>query len=164
MKTTVIPAQITTIEDKISGNLSMSQLLILLFSSLFSGSLYIFLPPYTHFAWYKSLLSLLIFTISAILTIRIQGKIIANWLVIILSFNLRPRYYIFNKNHSSSRNLYLPTPSTKIQTQTSKQETKTETPRIAIPDTLKFENLLNKHQLNIRFKSNPKGGLHVAFE
>src|ERR1019366_4023701 len=106
MKVTVVPAQITTIEDRIAGNLSFSQLLLLA-APVFGGSaLYIILPPTMHSAPYKlTVIAVLIF-LCGLLAIRIKGKILLLWFVVLLRYNLRPRYYIFNKNCLAAREQY----------------------------------------------------------
>ena len=45
MRTTIIPAQITTVEDKIAGSLNMTQTLIMMFPVLWTALVYILLFP-----------------------------------------------------------------------------------------------------------------------
>lgn len=53
MKTSIVPAQITTVEDKVAGNLSLPQL-FLLSAPIFIGSLvYLIFPPFMGAASYK---------------------------------------------------------------------------------------------------------------
>ncbi len=53
MKTQVIPAQITTIEDKIAGNFSLTQILLLMFPVFWAAAVYTLLSPSLQLAWYK---------------------------------------------------------------------------------------------------------------
>ena len=50
MKTQVIPAQITTVEDKIVGSLTFSQLLLLLTPVALVALIYAFMPPLMELA------------------------------------------------------------------------------------------------------------------
>ena len=95
---------------------------------------------------------------------RSQNKTILNWLIIITKFNLRPKYYIYNKNHAQSRNLHLPKPKTNLLRAKAKKPSPQLTSQPNITNTLQFEHLLNKHNLKPIFKPNPKGGLHVTFQ
>ena len=73
MKVTVVPAQVTTVEDRISGNLSMSQ--IALFAiPIFCGSLlYAVLPPSMEVSLYKLIAIGILSLLSCQLAIRIKG-------------------------------------------------------------------------------------------
>jgi len=106
MKVTVVPAQITTVEDRIIGNLGLNQLL-LLSAPVFGGTLlYAILPPNFHSAVYKLVIITILFAASGLFAIRIKGKIVLLWLVAILRYNVRPRFYVFNKRSLHGRELY----------------------------------------------------------
>jgi hypothetical protein len=106
MKVTVVPAQVTTVEDRIIGSLGVSQLL-LLSTPIFGGTFaYAILPPLLHSAVYKLILIALMFAMGGLLAIRIKGKILLLWLVVILRYNLRPGYYVFNKRSLHGREQY----------------------------------------------------------
>ena len=53
MRTTIIPAQITTVEDKIAGSLNMTQILILMFPVLWTAIVYLILYPAMKLTLYK---------------------------------------------------------------------------------------------------------------
>ncbi len=53
MRTTIIPAQITTVEDKIIGNITMQQMMILLVSIFFGVLIFVLFPPTMKIALYK---------------------------------------------------------------------------------------------------------------
>ena len=105
MKSTVVPAQITTVEDKIAGSLSFVQIILLVFSLIIGTAFYGLIPPKLHISGLKIVLVLIQFSIFGILALRYQGRILADWLVIYLRWKARPRVYIFNKNDASSRNM-----------------------------------------------------------
>jgi hypothetical protein len=75
---------------------------------LFSTLIYALMPVRMHLTLYKLPLILIISLSCFILAIRIKGKIILQWLSILLRFNLRPKYYIFDKNDSTFRVTDLP--------------------------------------------------------
>jgi hypothetical protein len=98
MRSTVIPAQITTVEDKIAGNLGVSQLLLLA-APIFGGSaLFVVFPPFFGYAVYKIVLIVCLTVICNMLAIRIKGTIVLRWVMILAGYMLRPRYYVFDKN------------------------------------------------------------------
>jgi hypothetical protein len=53
MKVTVIPAQVTTIEDRIVGNLTLKQVALLIMPIFFSAAILTFTPPFMDFSYYK---------------------------------------------------------------------------------------------------------------
>ncbi len=103
MRTTVIPAQITTVEDKIAGSLSLTQIMILMIPVFFATLIFAIIPPTMHISMLKILPVLFILVICLLLTLRIKGKIVGSWLIVILSYNARPKYYVFNKNDAYLR-------------------------------------------------------------
>ena len=98
MRSKPIPAQITTVEDKIAGNLNLTQIMLLMVPVFFTTAAYAVFPPTMQLAIYKIPLVLVVLVLSLILSMRIKGKVVLNWLVILLRYNTRPRYYLFNKN------------------------------------------------------------------
>ena len=103
MRTTIVPAQVTTVEDKITGNLSVLQLLLITLPVFASGILFIALPPFFGYAVYKIVVLVCLVALCATLAVRIKGKIILQWLILLLRFNLRPKYYIFDINDTYLR-------------------------------------------------------------
>lgn len=103
MKTTVVPAQITTVEDKIAGSLTFIQILLLVFSLIIGTAFYGLIPPKLHLSTLKIILMITQFAVFGLLALRYKGRILADWLVIYLRFKARPRIYIFTKNDPQSR-------------------------------------------------------------
>jgi hypothetical protein len=119
MKMTVVPAQVTTVEDRITGNLGFSQILLLIVPVFTAAGIFTLLPPFMGGALYKYVLMGVVALLFGLLSIRIKGKILASWLVTILRYNLRPKYYLFNKNVTTNREEYyskIPTPEIKEST------------------------------------------------
>ena len=120
MKMTVVPAQVTTVEDRIIGNLGFSQILLLIVPVFTATGIFTLLPPFMGGALYKYVLMGVVALLFGLLSIRIKGKILASWLVTILRYNLRPKYYLFNKNVTTNREEYyskIPTPEIKESTE-----------------------------------------------
>lgn len=108
MRSQVIPAQITTVEDKIAGDFSLTQIMLLLLPVLISSFIYAFLPPGMTFVFYKLILAGIFAVASITLAIRVKGRIIASWLVVLMRYNLRPKYYVYNKNSDTYREIIQP--------------------------------------------------------
>src|SRR5581483_2108405 len=108
MKVRSIPAQITTVEDKIAGNLNLTQMILLVIPIFWIMIVYALIYPQMHFAWYKLPIILIIGLVCCVLALRIRGKVVLNWLVILLRYNSRPTFYLYDKNDSYMRTIDLP--------------------------------------------------------
>ena len=168
MRTTIIPAQITTVEDKIAGSLNFTQMLLLMIPVFWAAIVYILLPQSMHLSWYKFALILVVLVASAILAIRIKDKIILQWLQVLLRFNIRPKYYVFNKNDSYLRVMDLPnleeSSSKAVRRAHKTSEQKIPSISFDLKQFVQMESLLISQKLNLSYKAGKKGGLHVAFE
>lgn len=165
MRSQVIPAQITTVEDKIAGNFSLTQIMFLLLPVLIASFIYAFLPPSMNFVIYKLVLAGIFAVLSITLAIRIKGRIIASWLVVLLRYNSRPKYYVYNKNSATYREVIKPDIQAVVAEQ--KQSEKVTQKQIITPDikdVLKLRHLLDTTDFNLTYRSGKKGGLNVAFE
>lgn len=168
MRTTVIPAQITTVEDKIAGNLNLTQILILMVPVFWTTIVYTIFMPALKLSWYKLPLVLIVLFLCLILSLRIKGKVVLNWLIVLLRFNIRPKYYVFNKNDQSFRSMDTPVfekkPLTLFKKSKAIRTVKLKTPGLGFNELVKLENLIRNPKYTLSFKSGKKGGMHVAFE
>jgi hypothetical protein len=162
MRTTIIPAQITSVEDKIAGNLSFTQVLLLL-SSLFSTTfIYFFFPERMHFTTYKIPLIFIDVLVFLLLSVRIREKIILQWLSIISTYFIRPKFYIFDKNSNYLRELPTLNLSDKKET-TEKQKLKTELVKDDHQnDLFAMDQIFKNPNRNIRLAFKKKGAVHVS--
>ena len=161
MRTCIIPAQITTVEDKIAGNLNMTQIGILM-APLFLGTLiYLAFPPFTHFAVYKITIAAFVLIVCLFLSLRIKDKVVINWLIVLLKFNLRPGFYIFNKNDIYQRDLYLPIIKITHRNAILKKEAKVKS-GLASKNLIKLQGYLKNPKYALSLRPNKKGGLYVA--
>jgi len=168
MRTRVIPAQITTVEDKIVGSLNLMQMMMLMAPVFFTTLSYAVLPPSMKFAAYKLVLSAIFFITCITLSLRIKGKVVINWLEILLRYNLRSKYYIYNKNESCLRTLDFPTLANSQANKSASAKAKSKTKkkiRIApVKNLISLEHIIGNQEVDFRYKIGKKGGLNVAFE
>jgi len=168
MRTRVIPAQITTVEDKIVGSLNLMQIMMLMAPVFFMTLIYAIFPPSMSFVAYKLTLSVIFFVVCIALSLRIKGKIVIHWLSILARYNLRAKYYIYNKNEPYLRTLYLPTTNkaqaTKKRLVKAKTKTKVRFTTYRIKNLVSLENMIGNNEVDFRYKIGKKGGLNVAFE
>lgn len=166
MRTTVIPAQITTVEDKIAGSLNMTQVMLLMVPVIFTTIAYAILPQRMHIEVYKIVLVLIVLLISLILSLRIKGKVVLSWLIVLFTYNQRARYYVFNKNDIFLRDIVLPK-THKNQAKllekailTNEAKLKAKLPHIQ--DSIRIKNFIKNPNYSLSLKPTKKGGLYVA--
>jgi hypothetical protein len=153
MRTTIIPAQITTVEDKVAGSLNMTQVLILMTPILWTAIVYILLMPSMKLTSFKLVLIIISTTISGILALRIKDKIVAEWLGVLLKYRLRPKYWLYNKNDITNRIVDVPdipdialVPRKSSKKAISKQKTE-----INIADLVRFEQLIDSGKVAVSY-------------
>ncbi len=150
MKTTVIPAQITTVEDTISGNLTLTQIVLLIAPVMASTAIYSVLPQKMSFTTYKIPIILLVTLVFVLLSLRIKGRLVLHWLTILTAYLLRPHLYVFNKNTLFSRSVILPPVQRKkvvpanVQVVINSKDEDTN-------QGFDYESLLRETDLNVRF-------------
>ncbi len=165
MKMTVVPAQVTTVEDRIIGNLGFSQILLLIVPVFAAAGIFVLLPPFMGGALYKYVIMGVVTLLFGLLSIRIKGKILALWLVTVLRYNLRPKYYLFNKNVTTGRDEYhgkAVAPEAKEATE-KKPVKKTSLNQLDIPTTARILATIENPATNFRLETGKKGNLHVRF-
>ena len=155
MKKTVIPAQITTVEDKIAGNLSFTQILLFLAPLFVSTFIYVVLPTKLTFNTYKLILIFVNFFVFIILAVRIKGKLILNWIAVILSYLYRPNLYVFDKNDLYLREVYFAKHKKKVKIK--KLSIKKSSPEgISTQNLAVLEEILTNKRKKIAFKFSNK--------
>jgi hypothetical protein len=155
MRTTIIPAQITTVEDKIAGSLNMTQILILMFPVLWTAIVYLIFYPAMKLTLYKLPVISVVAVICVILILRIKDKIIAEWLGVLLKFRLRPKYYLFNKNNLTERTIDIPDLPVEFVAvkKTVKVSVKAKNTDIKLSDLIKLENFISSGK-SVRYQFN----------
>lgn len=166
MKIRRIPAQITTVEDKIAGNLSFIQMILLIIPVFVVLIGYSSIPPIMHFSLFKIILLGCLGIVPLLLAIRIKEHIVLSWIGILLRYNLRPKYYVLNKNDAYLRNMDI-IPLEKKQV---KSHVKVQAPShikqktLSFGELIKLEGLLANPKYSFSIKSHKKGAFHVAIE
>lgn len=158
MRTTIIPAQITTVEDKIAGSLNMTQILILLFPVLWTAIIYVLFAPTMKLVVYKLGLIGIVTLICLVLVIRIKDKIVADWLGVVLRYHFRPSFWLYNKNDTSSRIIDIPEipDIAVIKRKSTKKATNDQKTEINISDLVRFEQLIDSGKVAVRYQFEKK--------
>ena len=94
MRISIVPAEMTSIQDKIIGDLNMNQVILLSTPLIFTILVYLFIPPFSKLSLLKMILCSISIISLAILSIKIDGKILLEHLKILISFFNRPRIYL----------------------------------------------------------------------
>lgn len=166
MKTTVVPAQVTTVEDKIMGGLGFSQLMLLVAPLFIGAGLYAVLPPFMSGSGYKYVLIVSLAGFCGLLALRIKGKIVAVWVVLVLSYRTRPRFYLFNKNTASGRDFvssHAPASQSVPTTQMTTVEA-TEVIRLDLGQETRAMDVIADPAREFQFTTTKKGGLSVRLK
>lgn len=165
MRTTVVPAQITTVEDKIAGSFSMPQIVLLVIALVIGAVMYEAIPPKLHFGSIKMILVIIEFAFFGILALRFNGKIVADWLIIYLRYSLRPRRYIFTKNDLVHREIVIEQDESVFVSEEKLFEKKTEPSQpISLSEQIKIDQLFKRDALSVSFKMSKKGGIDVSLK
>jgi len=161
MRTTAIPAQVTTVEDRIAGNLGMGQVVLLFIPITFGSLLYAGLPPAMHSAPYKLVALTMLASTCCLLAIRVKGKIVLLWVVVLLRYWLRPRYYVFNKRSLHGRELY---GSTVVEHEEEENvqvpEHGKSTSPLPLEDLIRVRDMIENPGVSLAYEMR-KGGLYV---
>jgi hypothetical protein len=162
MKQTVVPAQVTTVEDRIVGNLGISQMVLLSMPVLAAGIVFTVLPPALHVALYKLLFLVPFAALCAALSIRIKGKIVLFWIIVRVRYNLRPQYYVFNKNTVASRQLYDGVKATNLpREEPEKSKPNSQRSTLTTAEIIRTFAAMDNPAAKLAFTTDKKGKLHV---
>jgi hypothetical protein len=164
MKTATVPAQITTVEDKIAGNLTLKQIVLLASPIFIDFAIYAILPRMLKLNAYKLALMLMTILVVSPSAIRVRNKILLEWAISIIKYNIRPRYYVYNKNTNYLRSEKLTKPTKKTITSETPVNAQTNAGNfldISHEELLQLEHILINNQSNLSFATTKRGGLRV---
>lgn len=165
MKSTVVPAQVTTVEDKIAGNLTFNQMLLMTTPVFVSGVIFAFLPPFMSLSGYKLLIAVSFAMICLTLAIRIKGRIVLSWITVLSKYNLRPRFYVFNKNDSHLRDIYAERDEPVAHRTTEiKAHKKLNKLKLPMKKVVWAEQVVANPEAKLEFKTTRKGDLRVYIQ
>ena len=158
MRTTIIPAQITTVEDKIAGSLGINQIFLMIIPVLGATFLYTAFRPEMKLTGYKIILILAVTVVCFVLALRIKEKIVLDWLVILGRYQLRAKYYVFDKNTAAGRQIYLPkmiSPEKNLIKAKRTNKADRNEP-LSVTELVKLDNILNSGKLAVNFNLKDK--------
>lgn len=162
MKTTTVPAQVTTVEDKIAGSLNLTQLMLLCAPIFLSAVLYILLPPLVKFTYTKLALFIVLIIGFSTLSLRIRGKLVVQWIVIIGRYNLRPRYFVYDKNDQHLRmHNQSPKQTIKKSAVTELKKSLPILPKLPMPQLVALQEAVNDPRAKLTLNVSRKGGFDV---
>ena len=165
MKSTVVPAQVTTVEDKIAGNLTFNQMLLMTTPVFVSGVIFAFLPPFMNLSGYKLMIVVSIAVICLTLAVRVKGRIVLSWIMILGRYNSRPRYYIYDKNNLHLRSATNEkTEDTLGQTHAKKVSIKPQKIKLPMKKMVWAEEVATNPSAQLEFKTTKKGDLRVYIQ
>lgn len=162
MKTAIVPAQITTVEDRIAGNLTLQQMILLIAPVFIDFAVYAVFPMPMRLLPYKVVIMVLLSSICLSLAIRIRGKLLIHWLVTLVRYNVRPRYFVYNKNDDYMRYVETPSQETASETVQSTAANVVIREELELAERVRLEELTLNPAANLSFKLRRKGGLNVS--
>jgi hypothetical protein len=163
MRISVVPAQITTVEDKIAGNMSVQQAILLGIPVLFGFVTAVVFPPSGQFVGYKIAIVAVLFVICGTLAIRVKERIVSQWLKLFVVYMARPKYYVYDKNSTYLR----PDAAPKLVSDVKEASTQTEKKRVVEPVRIaphefsRLERFASDGRAGIKFIVGKKGELNV---
>jgi hypothetical protein len=162
MKRSIVPAQITTVEDRVLGNLTPYQAGLISIPLIFGVLFYATLPPHFHLKLYKICLIAGLELVGAVLSIRKNDQMLIFWLITRIRYNLRPRYYVYDKNDTYLRDIPVFAPVRAEKTAAEEDIASSEIQEVAVHDAVLIEEIMADERVNLRFKTNKNGRLHVV--
>ncbi len=163
MKVCVVPAQITTVEDTIAGSLTLNQLLLLIAPVFLSCLIFMMLPPFMYGALYKFVIMSLALLICSALAVRVKGMLVVFWLLVLVRYNIRPRYYIYNKNDMHLRMVENDSGNSSMEDESESEtlQAHLSEPELSLSEYIKLDQFLNNPAISMRFQPGKRGGIDV---
>lgn len=163
-RNTVVPAQVMTVEDKIIGGLGMKQLILLGIGLLGSGGIFLGMAPTNKLSVLKLLIIIALNVVATGGAIRFKGDLLLRWAAVAITYMLRPRHWVYDKN-----TLYLRPVEKTVATEEEKavqaqmqKIVAAPVPAVDIPTQVEVEKFMSNPGRRVRF-INTKGGLKIVF-
>jgi hypothetical protein len=150
MRISIVPAEMTSVKDKIIGNLELKQILLLATPLIFAIFTYIAIPPFNKTNSPKIILFIIFSFISSILSINISGELVLEIIINGFKYLIRPKIHL-----STIKNL-----EDEILEDLKNNEISMENSR---PPEIKDRIKLDLPKGNVAFYFNRKGALNVRF-
>lgn len=163
MRISIVPAQITTVEDKITGNLSVQQAAYIGVPMILALVMTISFPPSGQIVAYKIAISVFALIVGGILAIRIKDRIIAQWIILLARYYMRPQYFVYDKRTTYLRKIKSTNP---IEVTDPTEQKTTSIPintssNLKVSERIRLENYANNPAAQMKFKVGKKGKLNV---
>ena len=162
MKVAIVPAQVTTIEDKVAGGLGLQQLVLLVTPIILFGVMYGILPPNFTLVAYKLILAIVLGVCIGLLAVKVKGLLVLQWVLILSRYLARPQLYLFDKRSLAARQARdVQQPEAVVVSNT---ELRWHPPvlNVAVHERVALEALINGPDAKLHFKTDKKGRLRVA--
>lgn len=162
MRVSIVPAQITTVEDKIAGNVSVQQAMLIGVPILFGFIIALLFPPSGQFVAYKIVIVIILFVLFGSLAIRIKDRIIMQWLKLFAIYCARPLHYVYDKNSTYLRDVEIveAMPEETAATQPVKKPVIT-TSNVSPKEFVRLERFATDARAGMKFEVGKKGELNV---
>lgn len=162
MRISIVPAQITTVEDKLAGNISVQQATWLGIPILFGLIISLIFPPIGQFVTYKLIIVIVLLIVCGAMAIRIRDQIIAKWVVLFIAYCARPKYYVYDKNSLYMRDHKTDTANeSEVIATPAIKKPKAKISAIAPREFARLENFALDAKAGMKFEVGKKGKLNV---
>ena len=94
MKSSIVPAQVTSLEDTITANLTLTQIILLIIPVFICAIVFATIPPMMRVSIIKLLTAMMLSLPCLILSLRIRGTLVLSWFKLIVLFFSRPHLYL----------------------------------------------------------------------
>lgn len=106
MRHAVVPAQITTLEDRLTANLTVTQAALIIGAIIADGFIFAFVDPVFKVAVPKTVVAAFATVFFLSLALRVKEKLVLHWTGLMMNYLLRPRIYILGKQSAAGDNLF----------------------------------------------------------
>ena len=126
--------------------------------------MYAVAPPNFHLTLYKIGIAVVLEIVGATLSIRIKDKIVLLWLITVLKYNLRPRYYLYNKNDTFMRPAIVDEPEKAAEKAAVPAAAAPKVPTLALHDALRVREIMADPRANLQYIARKDGKLNVVIQ
>ena len=165
MKSTIVPAEITTIEDSITAKLNLTQVILLIIPIFLMAIIFAFIPPLMKLSLLKIVMSILVSVVISSLALRIGSRIVLNWLTLFLRYYLTPRVYLLSSPSLEYCHCFKITPNSLANKPEVKESLNTNLvlgPKLTIQEISNLNLVLNSAQT--KYFSDKQGNLNVIIK
>lgn len=163
MKTTIVPAQVTTVEDTIAGNLSLTQVVLMIVAVLIVAIITAGLPPLLKLRAYKVVLAFGCGLPCLVLAYRWRGQLLLVWLQMKLRYQFRPRLYLLSEYDELHCHCLRQLPVEQQEGLSASGERRKPLPSLRPNEYTELHRAI-KTARRLRFLNNTKGEISVVIE